>query len=475
MRATLTSYVTTSTAVVGARDNLPRQPYGGFNKERVARSYRNVTTPVLDVVETNDIVRFSDIGPFAIPGYAGSGLCRSCDTDGNGTQSQRVKVEQCRNGACVHFTEDRIQAAAGRTTVTAFPKASDGAVAVTSVGNRLLSADLFNPGGIVIGGQSFRPGDRTTIDSTPISVATNAVIYRHQDGGSSTIHFSPALVSAKPSVRAGAVTTGASSTSSGFTTSVSSSVGALISSTTTTASTISLSTTSTTTPAVGNVTPTTSTTTTTVAATPAFVVSVQPVPAKYHKRQSGGYIGFAGNDAVVVATQADAAVFSIVNDQLITSGQFVGATSGVGNSILEKFTTAPTLSTVWSAAIGGGVSFRNSAFTYGGGSAIFCSLSNGTSSIFGEYTTATPNCRQIILTAGVISAPVFANTTSTTAVSTLNTTVSTTTSAITADPSSDPDPTNSTITARNFNQPRRAFKDAKLVRRGGVLHSPNRA
>ncbi|KAK5168499.1 hypothetical protein LTR04_006626 [Oleoguttula sp. CCFEE 6159] len=438
MRATLTSYVTTSTAVVSARDNLPRQPYGGFVKERDTQPYRNVTTPVLDIVETNDIVRFSDIGPLAIPGYAGSGLCRSCDTDGKGAQSQHVKVEQCRNGACVHFTEDRIQDTAGRTTVTAFPKASNGAVAVTSVGNRLLSADFFHPGGVVIGGQSFRPGDRTTIDSTPISVATNAVIYRHRDGGSSTIHFSPALVSAQPSVGrprtsstispAGAVTTGASSTSSGFTTSVlagstttpvvgaspitptttasvtssaSSSVGPLIlTTTTTTASTTSLFITSSTTPAVGNVTPpTTSTTTTTVPARSAFIVSVQSVAAKYHKRQSGGYIGFSGNDAVVVATQAEAAVFSIVNSQLITSGQFVGAASGVGNSILQKFTTAPAFSTVWSAAIGGGVLFRNSAFTYGGGSAIFCSLTSGTPSIFGEYTTATPNCRQIILTA----------------------------------------------------------------------------
>ncbi|KAL2357379.1 hypothetical protein BJ546DRAFT_835955, partial [Cryomyces antarcticus] len=98
MRATLTSYVTTSTAVVSARDNLPRQPYGGFIKERDTQPYRNVTTPVLDIVETNDIVRFSDIGPLAIPGYAGSGLCRSCDTDGKGAQSQHVKVEQCRNG-----------------------------------------------------------------------------------------------------------------------------------------------------------------------------------------------------------------------------------------------------------------------------------------------------------------------------------------------------------------------------------------
>lgn len=54
----------------------------------------------IDVVEIIITVTFSELGPHAIEGYGGSGLCKDCDPDDDGVESQVVSVKKCTNRVC---------------------------------------------------------------------------------------------------------------------------------------------------------------------------------------------------------------------------------------------------------------------------------------------------------------------------------------------------------------------------------------
>ncbi|OQV04509.1 hypothetical protein CLAIMM_09376 [Cladophialophora immunda] len=92
---------------------------------------RNGTTshaspkPVYLTVAKDFMVAYNQIGPLAIPGYGGSGLCKECNLQQDGSRSQVVNVIECRSGPvgtkCMGYTETWISkpaAASSSKTVT---------------------------------------------------------------------------------------------------------------------------------------------------------------------------------------------------------------------------------------------------------------------------------------------------------------------------------------------------------------------
>ncbi|KAG4444363.1 hypothetical protein IFR05_000128 [Cadophora sp. M221] len=63
------------------------------------------TTMIVDVT-----CPFNELGPLAIPGYAGSGLCTTCAEDKYGAKSQVVTVSKCMDKSCTTYPETWVSA-----------------------------------------------------------------------------------------------------------------------------------------------------------------------------------------------------------------------------------------------------------------------------------------------------------------------------------------------------------------------------
>ena len=66
------------------------------------------TTTTLTLSTTIAVKSYCDyasIGPLAIPGYEGSGLCTDCGPDANGVLTQKFTVVSCENKKCTTFNE----------------------------------------------------------------------------------------------------------------------------------------------------------------------------------------------------------------------------------------------------------------------------------------------------------------------------------------------------------------------------------
>lgn len=76
---------------------------------------RNVTHPSTTVkyshttIDVKDYCDYNSIGPIAIPGYKGSGLCTDCGPDANSALTQRFTVVSCSNMHCTTFDETWIE------------------------------------------------------------------------------------------------------------------------------------------------------------------------------------------------------------------------------------------------------------------------------------------------------------------------------------------------------------------------------
>ncbi|KAF7196241.1 hypothetical protein HII31_02308 [Pseudocercospora fuligena] len=66
-------------------------------------------------IDIKDFCDYKSIGPIAIPGYEGSGLCTDCGPDSKSALTQRFTVVSCANERCTTFNETRI---ASPTTYT---------------------------------------------------------------------------------------------------------------------------------------------------------------------------------------------------------------------------------------------------------------------------------------------------------------------------------------------------------------------
>ncbi len=126
-----------------------------------------------------------------------------------------------------------------------------------------------------------------------------------------------------------------------------------------------------------------------------FYISAADTSSKGKRATS--YVGFAGNDGILVNSLSEAGIFQIVNDLLVFGSEFItaGAGAGAGAGNFMKNMTMPTLPGTWSVN-NGIVEFNNAAFTTGGGEALFCVASD--EDIFIELTSAPSfTCTEVTL------------------------------------------------------------------------------
>ena len=89
--------------------------------------------------------------------------------------------------------------------------------------------------------------------------------------------------------------------------------------------------------------------TATVSITGHFIIAVNSPVTRRAKRAAQAYIGFSGNNGILVDSQQLAAQFSLFNNILSYTNEFVGASSSVGSSQFQLFFSSqpPAVSGPW--------------------------------------------------------------------------------------------------------------------------------
>jgi hypothetical protein len=135
-----------------------------------------------------------------------------------------------------------------------------------------------------------------------------------------------------------------------------------------------------------------------VPSSPGFNILIQGLNTK--DKRAVSYIGFSGmpNDhGIAVGSQAQAAIFEIIDGFLISDGYFIGTALGVGYLQFQKTFTPPTDHSIWVANMTA-IELINPAFSTGNGQALFCVASD--ESVYVELTSEPPfTCTPVILTA----------------------------------------------------------------------------
>lgn len=85
----------------------------------------------VDVVVIDYIVEFAEIGPLAIPGYEGPGICTDCTRKPDGSVTQVVEVHKCVNSKCSDYKETWAWAPPKTTTTTTVVSSSTSVVCPT--------------------------------------------------------------------------------------------------------------------------------------------------------------------------------------------------------------------------------------------------------------------------------------------------------------------------------------------------------
>lgn len=114
---TVSKEVTTVTTTVPISS---RQARGLWFRGNKAKSQE-----VCQTVSRNYQLPYNQMGPLAMPGYPGNGICDQCGMQGNGAQTMVVSVSECTSGLqydtpqCVAYKETWISSRAPRTTSVA--------------------------------------------------------------------------------------------------------------------------------------------------------------------------------------------------------------------------------------------------------------------------------------------------------------------------------------------------------------------
>ena len=128
------------------------------------------------------------------------------------------------------------------------------------------------------------------------------------------------------------------------------------------------------------------------------IISAKYEKSKHHKKPIG-YISFDNNDASLVSSRERASNFTASQDGFLMSNEsYVGATAGSGFAVLERSVDEPLFPTFWNVDLDSEVVYKNDAFTYGKGQAVFCVAQDNV--IFSLYTASPPfSCKELSLTA----------------------------------------------------------------------------
>ena len=136
----------------------------------------------------------------------------------------------------------------------------------------------------------------------------------------------------------------------------------------------------------------------TVPSSPGFNIQIQGLNTK--DKRAISYIGFSGGPSdhgIAVGSQAEAAVFEVIDGFLISNTDFIETELSVGFLEFQKTFTPPTDHSTWNANISS-IGLTNPAFTLGSGQALFCVASD--ESIYMELTSEPPfTCTQVTLSA----------------------------------------------------------------------------
>ena len=102
---TVSEYITTATSFLPQHDRKHARP-----------------TPVYSTISQGYVVPYNQIGPLAIEGYEGSGLCKNCGKDDQGARRQPLTVTECTAGPqgtnCVEYTKTLVSYSAPAATWT---------------------------------------------------------------------------------------------------------------------------------------------------------------------------------------------------------------------------------------------------------------------------------------------------------------------------------------------------------------------
>lgn len=74
--------------------------HNGTHHSKTTTTKKSYTT-----IDVKDYCDYNSIGPIAIHGYKGSGLCKDCGPDERGALTQRLTVVSCSNKHCTTFNE----------------------------------------------------------------------------------------------------------------------------------------------------------------------------------------------------------------------------------------------------------------------------------------------------------------------------------------------------------------------------------
>jgi hypothetical protein len=136
----------------------------------------------------------------------------------------------------------------------------------------------------------------------------------------------------------------------------------------------------------------------TTPSSPGFNIQIQGLSSK--DKRGASYIGFSGGSddhGIAVGSQAQAAVFEIIDTFLISDGDFIETALGVGFLKFQKTFTPPTDHSIWTANTTS-VELTSPSFSTGNGQALFCVASD--ESIYVELTSEPSfTCTQVALSA----------------------------------------------------------------------------
>ena len=107
----------------------------------------NCTSTALTTMIVDISCPYDEMGPMAMPPWGGSGLCKTCASDVNGTKSQGVHVSKCLNGACSTYSETWVSRTPAPTTSTSTAKFSSSAYCSSSGVNTIPVTTTCTPTG----------------------------------------------------------------------------------------------------------------------------------------------------------------------------------------------------------------------------------------------------------------------------------------------------------------------------------------